>query len=185
MTLSTHRRILPFLAIAVAAGAFGAAGAQVVEVPAARKLEGWPSVQNLSHDGSVYFAGQPDAVSLRRLAREGVRAVLNVREPSELEHLGFSEAAVVQEAGMQYFSIPLTVASFSTEQVDRLAEVLRQVEGPVLLHCGSSNRAGGLWAAYLARHRGVDLDRAIDLGKAAGLSSESMIDAVLRVAAQP
>ncbi len=131
------------------------------------------------------FAGQPDAVSLQRLAQEGVKTVVNIRRPSELEGLGFDEPSVVGKTGMAYLNIPVTPATLSTDDVDQLAEILARAEGPVMLHCGSSNRAGGLWATYLVRHRGVDLEAAIDIGKAAGLRSESMIAAVRRVAADP
>jgi uncharacterized protein (TIGR01244 family) len=181
-------RIFSVVLIALVTAACGSEGAQVAqvgEVAVAQRVDGYSGVNNLFHDGSFFFAGQPDAASLQRLAEEGVRTVINLRRPSELEGLAFDEPAVVEEAGMSYWNIPVTPATLSADHVDQLAEILAQVEGPVMLHCGSSNRVGGLWATYLVRHRGMDVEEAIDIGKAAGLRSQGMIDAVRRVVAVP
>ena len=147
--------------------------------------EGWEGINNLFRDGPFYFAGQPDAAAFERLAEDtGVTTVINLRRPQELEQLDFDEQAVVEGLGLRYVNIPITPDAFSADDVDRLADVLAQADGPVILHCGSANRAGGMWAAYLVRHRGLDLDEAIRLGKTAGLRRDSMIDAVRRVAAE-
>jgi protein tyrosine phosphatase (PTP) superfamily phosphohydrolase (DUF442 family) len=69
--------------------------------------------------------------------------------------------------------------------VDRFAEELATTDGPVLLHCKKSNLVGGLWAAYLVREHGAGWDEALALGKAAGLSRLSMIEAAQRLAEGP
>jgi uncharacterized protein (TIGR01244 family) len=151
-------------------------------VGVAVRLEGWEGINNLFRDGSIYFGGQPDEATLRRLADEtGIKTVINIRESSEMNRLGFDEPVLIGELGMEYLSIPLTPQTFSTGEVDRLAEILAGTAEPVLIHCGSSNRVGGLWAAYLKNHRGYEIEEAIEHGKAAGLRSTSMIDAVKKV----
>ena len=176
--------ILSVVTVALVGVACGSGEAQVAQTAVAQRVDGYPGVNNLFYDGSFYFAGQPDAASLQRLAAQGVRTVINIRHPSELEGLDFDEPSVVGESGMGYVNIPVTPATLSADDVDQLAQILARTEGTVMLHCGSSNRVGGLWASYLVRHRGMELDEAIDLGKAAGLRSESMIAAVRRVAAE-
>jgi uncharacterized protein (TIGR01244 family) len=151
-------------------------------VGAAVRLEGWEGINNLFRDGSIYFGGQPDEATFRRLADEaGIKTVVNIRESSEMSRLGFDEPALVGELGMEYRTIPFTPQSFSARDVDRLAEILAGTDEPVLIHCGSSNRIGGLWAAYLKNHRGYEIEEAIEYGKAAGLRRTSMIDAVMKV----
>ncbi len=152
------------------------------EIGTAERLEGWDGVNNLFRDGSFYFSGQPDEASLGRLAAEdGIATVVNLRGASELDSLGFDERAVVERLGITYVSIPVTPQTFSIEDVRSFAEAVEAAKGPILLQCGSSNRAGGMWAAYLAIERGVDLDAALEKGRAAGMRSDTVEDAVKRV----
>jgi uncharacterized protein (TIGR01244 family) len=91
------------------------------------------------------------------------------------------EAAAIEAEGLRYVSVPLRPESFSTADVDAVAAVLDDPEaGPVLLHCGSSNRVGGV-IAVLAFREGRSAEEALEAGRAAGLSSESMVAAARRV----
>jgi uncharacterized protein (TIGR01244 family) len=151
----------------------------------AQRLEGYDDLRNLFRDGSIFFAGQPGEAAYRQLAEEeGITAVICIRMPSELQNLGFDEVALAAELGMAYENLGFSYDSYSADLVDRFAKTLTRIEGPVLIHCGSSNRVGGLWANYLNRHRGIEIDEAIRIGKTAGLRSQAMIDAVRRVAGE-
>ncbi|MBT8398949.1 MAG: protein tyrosine phosphatase family protein [Rhodothermia bacterium] len=147
------------------------------------RLEGWASVNNLFTSGRMYFGGQPDQEALVRLATaQGVKTVVNIRFPEEMGSVDFNEQAVAESLGLRYVTIPVSPGSFSQHDVDRFAQVLGETDEPVLLHCASSNRVGGMWAAYLSMHRGVEPDDALELGRSAGLRSEGMVAAVRRVA---
>ncbi len=149
--------------------------------PKAEPVE-WEGMSHASREERVVFGGQPDPQALERAAREGVGVVVNLRTAPEVEALPYDEEARVEALGMRYESIPIRPDAFGPEEVDRFAEVVREAgEQPVLLHCGTSNRVGGLWAAYLARHRGVPPEEALERGRAAGLRSDSMIEATERV----
>jgi len=151
--------------------------------PTAVQLDGWPGVNNIFREGDVYFAGQPDSVSWVRLANEaGVKTVVNIRYPEEMGTLPYDEIGLVESLGMRYVNIPVSPETLSPSDVENLAGVLAETDDPVIIHCGSSNRVGGFWAAYLAREEGIPLDEALRRGEAAGLSRESMIEAVRRVA---
>ncbi len=182
MRLTT--RTLLFPVILVLAAACASPEASTIAEEGAVRLEGWDSVNNLFQDGRMYFGGQPDEASLSRLASEGgVRTVINIRHPGEMSRVGFDEREVVESLGMRYVTIPVSPDSFSSEDVQQFADVVNSTDDPLLLHCASSNRVGGMWAAYLALHRGVDADEAIELGRSVGLRSESMISAARRVVA--
>ena len=156
-----------------------------VDVEEAIPLQGWDNVNNLFQDDHFYFSGQPDSAAFHRLAGEaGIRTVVSFRRPQELEQLDFDEPALVEKLGMRFVNIPVMPNSFSKDDVDRLASVLDETKGPVLLHCGSSNRVGGVWATYLVQHRGLELEEALRLGQSAGLKSDSMVDAFKRVAGE-
>ncbi len=150
----------------------------------AKPVDDWSGIRNVSRDGSVYFAGQPTEEALRAAPDRGITTVINLRSQPEVASLEFDERAVVESMGMRYVSIPITSATFGTEQADNLHKQLRKTPGPVLLHCGSSNRVGALWALYLNRHRNTDADEAIEIGKQAGMRSEALMAAIENIAAE-
>lgn len=147
----------------------------------AMAVAGWDGVKNLTHDGGVYFGGQPTADAFRTAQQRGIKVVVNLRSDQEMMALDFDEPALVRALGMEYVAIPITPDTFSTEDADRLKDELGKTQGPVLIHCASSNRVGALWAMYLRRHRGVAENDAIELGRRAGLRSEALIETIKQV----
>lgn len=117
--------------------------------------------------GEVYFSGQPSLPALADLRAQGVRHVVSLRDPGERE--GFDEASEASWLGMEFTRIPVTPEAVGQAELDAFARAIEGSSGPVLVHCGTSNRAGMMWAAYLARDRGVPLPRALELGRAAGM----------------
>ncbi len=117
----------------------------------------------------ITTAGQPDADSLHALADLGYTAVIDLR--GETEDRGLDEKTVVQELGMQYVSIPVSGSEgISFNNAQELDHVLAKVKGPVLVHCGSSNRVGALFALR-AKLAGSSVDEALAIGRSAGLKS--------------
>jgi len=126
----------------------------------------------------------PTEAGLRTAEKRGVGLVINViSEPESTTRIAFDEEKVVEGLGMKYVFIPVTPGSFSVGDVDEFAAALSTMgDGEkVLIHCASSNRAGGIWAAYLARKLGMNEDDALARGREAGLNRESMVGAVKRV----
>jgi len=148
----------------------------------AQPVADWSGVKNLSHSGDMYFAGQPTVEGLDAAKERGVKVVVNLRSEREMKALEFDEAAQMKRLGMEYVNIPITPDTFGPEDADRLKNVLAKTSGPVLLHCGSSDRVGAVWAMYLNRHRGVALDEAIDQGRKAGMRSDRLVEIVKKSA---
>jgi len=139
---------------------------------------------HLFRDGDVYFAGLPTEVGLRTAKERGVGLVINViSEPESKMRIPFDERKLVEQLGMEYVFIPVTPGSFSSGDVDKFAAALSTMDDDekILIHCASSNRAGGIWAAYLARKLGMSEEEALTRGREAGLNRESMVGAVMRV----
>ena len=152
------------------------------DVEEAVPLQEWEGINNLYQDDLFFFGGQPDSAAFDKLTKEAsVRTVISFRRPQEMEQLDFDEPALMEKLRVRFVNIPVMPDTFSEEDVNLLAGVLAETKEPVLLHCSSSNRAGGIWAAYLVLHRDYTLEDAMRLGKAAGLKSDSMIEAVRRV----
>ncbi len=132
-------------------------------------------IRGLWRDGRVFIAGQPDETALARFSEMGVTAVINLRTPAEVndrERVPFDEAAVVDSLGMKYIHIPLGGEDhpYSSEAVDRVADILAQHKGSVLVHCTVGWRASYLWSAYLIDRQGYSLDRAMARGEAMAIS---------------
>ncbi len=148
--------------------------------------EDHPGFNNIFRDGRFYFAGQPDEASLRRFVNDThTKMIINIRTEDEMAtKVDFNERAAAEEMGVEYVLLPVTPATLSGGDVDIFAQVLGQTEGPVLIHCGSSNRVGALWAAYLARYKDMPMEEALAMGRDAGLSSPQMEEAARRAAFQ-
>jgi len=136
-------------------------------------------VRPLFRDGRVYIAGQPSREALAQLHGLGVTAVVNLRTPAEMEdrqRVPYDEAAAVAELGMEYVRIPLggDEHPYAPQAVDRLAKVLAEHRGPVLLHCTVGWRASYLWVAYLIREQGFALPDALARGEAIAISPDPL-----------
>ena len=126
-------------------------------------------------------AGQPAPDALARLGAMGFKTVLNLRLPNEGGPA--NERSVVEDQGLRYVSIPVTSASLSLNDLAAIEKVLDDpAAAPILFHCASSNRIGGVWAAILVR-KGKSLDAALAAGREAGLRSTTMEEAVRRLVA--
>jgi len=124
-------------------------------------------------------AGQPSADALRELASLGFKTVVNLRTESESGVA--EEEQVLREIGLRYVHVPISPASFSLDDVEAVSRVLDDAEqSPLLLHCASANRVGGVWAVMQVQ-RGEERDAAIHEGREIGLRDGAMLEAVERV----
>mgnify|MGYP001827704577 FL=1 len=116
----------------------------------------------------VTTAGQPDAEAFKVFAEAGYVAVIDIRTAGE--DRGLDEAAVVQGLGMDYLQMPVGGSDGITfENAEKLDQLIGLYDEPVLVHCGSANRVGALFALHVFRETG-DMDKALEAGRAAGLT---------------
>ena len=116
----------------------------------------------------VLTGGQPTAEQLETLAELGYKTVINLRAPQES---GSTDPTQVESLGMRYVSLPIT----QTSEIDetggqKLAEALASAERPVVVHCGSGNRVGALFAMKGFYVDGLTAEEALALGRAAGVT---------------
>lgn len=117
----------------------------------------------------IVSGGQPTKADLNTLAQKGVKTVINLRTAGEFD--GYDEAKAATELGMSYSQLEISGKSGLTkENAQKLDQLLKNSEGPVLLHCGSGNRVGALLALRAFYFEGKSADEAIELGKAAGMT---------------
>jgi uncharacterized protein (TIGR01244 family) len=121
----------------------------------------------------LFISGQPTENGLRELRKRGVTTVVNLRTPPEMARIGFDEPALVAQLGMKYVYLPVrgdSTAPYSPATVASFAHVMETANGPVALHCTIAWRASHLWAAYLIKDRGVDVQAALDNAGAINLN---------------
>lgn len=114
--------------------------------------------------------GQPTVDDLKKMAKEGVTLVINLRTDGEFD--GFNEKKLVNELGMRYLHIPVNGAKgVDKTNAERLHRALNSANGKTLLHCASSNRVGGLLAARAYLFQNFSAADAFSLGKKGGMRS--------------
>lgn len=127
----------------------------------------------------ITTAGQPDEASLKVFADSGYVAIIDLR--TEGEDRGLDEPAVIEALGMDYINFPIGRDGITFENAKTLEGIMVRYDQPVLVHCGSANRVGALFAlnAYRATE---DVETALAAGRVAGLTSmESTVKKVLEV----
>ncbi len=116
----------------------------------------------------ISSAGQPDAAALEVFAKQGYTTIIDLR--TEGENRGLDEEAVVADLGMTYINFPIAGGdAISFENARELDKLLGEVDGPVLLHCGSANRVGALLALRESLGGATDED-ALEYGRAGGMT---------------
>jgi uncharacterized protein (TIGR01244 family) len=161
--LSLHRplyRHLVVLSLLVLAGCSDSTPQAGLDVSIMNRADPLPGITT---------SGQPDEAALQGLADAGYAAVIDLRGADE--DRGFDEKSAVEGLGMSYISLPITGRdAINYDNASALDEVLKDIDGPVLLHCASSNRVGALLTLRDHMH-GASSEESLELGTEAGLAS--------------
>lgn len=118
----------------------------------------------------IITAGQPSPAQYEKLPDAGVHTVINLRGADEKG--AWDEKSKAEALGLEYVNIPIeSPQDLTRKKVDLFSDVLRKEKGKFLVHCGSSNRVGAMFAlrAFWIEHKSPD--EAIEIGKKAGLDS--------------
>jgi len=123
--------------------------------------------------------GQPRLEHFAKLKADGVKAVLNLRQPTE--HRADEEKDAVEKAGLKYFNIPVVYTAPTDAQVD---EFLRLTDDPanrpMFIHCTAAIRVGAFWMIRRAVRDGLSPDAALEEGKKVGLQNAPHLEEFAR-----
>lgn len=97
----------------------------------------------------VYVGPAPTEEDLRRFASEGVRTVVDFRDPSERKG-PWDGPALAAKAGVSYVNIPVRTPQLSERELEELRQALAKEPGRYLLHCASGPRAEAMYIAKTA-----------------------------------
>jgi len=162
------KRLVLFLAVILsAAGAMAGEGDLSAVSSLKVDLDAVVELGEVKPVDGVTSAGQPDEAGFRVFAEEGYVAVIDIR--TEGEDRGLDEPLVVEELGMEYVSFPIGRDDITVAKAEELAELLDQYDEPVLVHCGSANRVGALFALKAFSDTG-DAELALEVGRDGGMT---------------
>lgn len=88
--------------------------------------------------------GQPRLEHLEKLKAEGVKAIINLRRPTE--HRAEEEETKAKELGLRYFNIPVAFGDPKDEQADEFLKITDDpANRPAFIHCTAAIRVGAFW----------------------------------------
>jgi len=123
--------------------------------------------------------GQPRVEHFARLKADGVKAVLNLRQPTE--HRAEEEQQAVAAAGLKYFNIPVNYQNPSDADVDQFLKITDDpANRPMFIHCTAAIRVGAFWAIRRVLRDGMTIDAALEEAKKVGLREAPHLDQFVR-----
>ncbi|MFW6087239.1 MAG: serine/threonine protein phosphatase [Myxococcota bacterium] len=116
-------------------------------------------------------SGAPTEQQLVRAEERGIDRVISLQTRSEPG--AAEERAIVERLGMKFVRIPVDGPEGVTkEAAEELHTALSNAEDQdVILHCASGNRSGALLALRAFHHEDKSVQEALELGRAAGMTS--------------
>ena len=172
MRTQTSRGVVAVILL-LAAASFAA---QKKDSPARPGEYEYPSITNFLRINPQYCTGgQPTAEDLARMKKGGVRAIINLRRPSEYD--AAAEEAEAAKLGLRYINIPVAGSAPTDAAADQFLKALADPQNrPAFIHCHTANRVGAFWMIRRVLVDGWTLDRAEQEARTIGLRSESLAE---------
>lgn len=113
-------------------------------------------IREITPEFSVAPQISPD--EMPDLVAAGFRRVLCNRPDAEvpLSHQAATMEAAAKEAGLEFFSCPLTHLTMTPDVIAQNHELIAGCDGPVLAYCASGTRSTIAWALAAVKHTPVD-----------------------------
>lgn len=115
----------------------------------------------------IYRGAQPRHDGWSSLSKLGIKTVIDLRAPSEVEQ------REVEAAGMRYVSVPLSgIGAPPAYKMDKILALLNDSPDPVFVHCRrGADRTGTVIACYRISHDGWDNEKALREAKSYGMAA--------------
>jgi uncharacterized protein (TIGR01244 family) len=139
-----------------------------------------PPIRNfLRIDEKFCTGGQPRLEHLAQLKSEGVKTIINLRQPSE--HRAEEEEAKAKELGLRYFNIPVAFGEPRDEQVDQFLKLTDDpANRPIFIHCTAAIRVGAFWMIRRVLRDRWTVEAAEEEARKVGLRNSPHLDEFVR-----
>jgi protein tyrosine phosphatase (PTP) superfamily phosphohydrolase (DUF442 family) len=143
--------------------------ALVAVAPVLAQQQELPPIRNFLRESDQFCTGaQPRLEHLAKLKEEGVKAIINLRQPSE--HRAEEEEAKAKELGLKYFNIPVDYSNPKEEQATEFLKITDDpANRPVFIHCTAAIRVGAFWMIRRVLRDGWTVEAAEEEAKKVGL----------------
>ena len=123
--------------------------------------------------------GQPRPEHFALLKADGVKAVLNLRQPGE--HRAEEEQETVKAAGLRYFNIPVNYQQPTDASVDEFLKITDDpANRPMFIHCTAAIRVGAFWLIRRVVRDGMTFDAALEEARKVGLKDAPHLEQFAR-----
>jgi len=140
----------------------------ILAASAVARQDGPPIRNFLRVNEEFCTGGQPRLEHLAELKKQGVKAVINLRRPSE--HRAEEEEAEAKRLGLRYFNIPVAFADPKDEQADEFLKITDDAANrPAFIHCTAAIRAGAFWMIRRVLRDGWTVEKAEEEAARVGL----------------
>lgn len=139
-----------------------------------------PPIRNFVQINKEFCTGgQPRLEHLQKLKADGVKAIINLRPPSE--HRAAEEEAKAKELGLRYFNIPVVFGDPKDEQATEFLRILDDpANRPAFIHCTSAIRVGAFWMIRRVLRDDWRIDAAEEEAKKIGLTGSPHLNEFAR-----
>jgi len=119
---------------------------------------------------NILIAGQPKDSELQQLHEKGYKTVINLRGEEECGAIG-NEERIVEDAGLNYASIPISPSNLNETKIGRFLQALATKDAlPAVVHCGGGGRAGIMVLLHLAITQKWSVQQALAQGEEMGIA---------------
>jgi uncharacterized protein (TIGR01244 family) len=123
--------------------------------------------------------GQPRVEHFEKLKSDGVKAVLNLRQP--VEHRADEEQEAVRTAGLKYFNIPVNYQNPTDANVDEFLRITDDpANRPMFIHCTAAIRVGAFWMIRRVLRDGMTMDAAREEARKVGFTQAPHLEEFAR-----
>ena len=152
----------------------------LIALSAISKQDSVPPIRNFLRVNTDFCTGgQPRLEHLEMLKKDGVKAILNLRQPSE--HRAEEEQAKAKELGLKYFNIPFVFGDPKDEQVDEFLKITDDESNrPLFIHCTAGIRVGAFWMIRRVLRDGFTIEAAEKEAEQVGLKDSPHLNEFAR-----
>jgi uncharacterized protein (TIGR01244 family) len=123
--------------------------------------------------------GQPRIEHFARLKADGVKVVLNLRQPTE--HRAEEEQKAVEAAGLKYVNLPVNYQNPSDADVDQFLKITDDpASRPMFIHCTAAIRVGAFWMIRRVLRDGMSIDAALEEARKIGFKDAPHLEQFAR-----